>query len=303
MVRRYAPWTLLAVFYMAVGATLGAEPSVATKPADQQAGDQYIRLVYKDKVPVALETAIVRFVPDNGQHPGLTVDLVAAIHVADKSYFEELNRRFQTYDAVLYELVAPEGTRIPKGGRNVTNNPVSMLQNMMTKVLDLEFQLRGIDYTAKNFVHADLSPEQFAQSMERRGESMWTIMLRMMGYAMAQQSGNEKTSDAQLLMALLSKNRALKLKRVLAEQFDDLEGALDAIGGPDGSALISDRNEAALAVLRRQIDAGKKRIAIFYGGGHMPDMAERLEKDFHMKPVKTDWLVAWNMQNSKPDDK
>ena len=37
---------------------------------------------------------------------GVTVDLVAAIHIADKSFFRALDDSFSDYDAVLYELVA-----------------------------------------------------------------------------------------------------------------------------------------------------------------------------------------------------
>jgi hypothetical protein len=288
--------TLVGALGLSLCASARAEKADDGKPPGAEAKSQFVRLVRDGETPIALETAIVRFTPTDAEHPGLEVDLVAAVHVAEKSYYEELNRRFAQYDAVLYELVAPEGTRVPKGGGQVGNNPVSMLQNMMTNVLKLEFQLKGVDYTAKNFVHADLSPEQFARSMDRRGESVWTIMLRMMGYAMAKQGGAASDSDAQLLMALFDKNRSLALKRMMAEQFEDLEGALDAIGGPDGTALIADRNQAALKVLRQQIDAGKKRIAIFYGGGHMPDFEQRLQNDFGLVPGESQWLVAWDMK-------
>lgn len=260
----------------------------------------YLRLVRDQNVPVALETAIVRFVPQDGTHAGLTVDLVAAVHVAEKSYYEQLNRRFPDYDAVLYELVAPEGTRIPKGGGRVGNNPVSMLQNLMTQVLELEFQLRGVDYTPKNFVHADLSPEEFARSMEQHDETVWKLMLRMMGFAMARQGGASGSSDTEVLLALMDRHRALALKRIMSEQFEDLEGALDALEGPNGSALIGDRNQAALKVLEQQIDAGKKRIAIFYGGGHMPDFEKQLRERFHLAPGDTQWLVAWDMKSPAP---
>ena len=37
-----------------------------------------------------------------------------------------------------------------------------------------------IDYKKANFVHADMSPDEMAKSMKDRGESIWTIMLRMM---------------------------------------------------------------------------------------------------------------------------
>ena len=66
----------------------------------------------------------------------------------------------------------------------------------------------------------------------------------------------------------------------MAEQFEGMDGELSALEGPEGSTLISGRNEVALDGLRKQIAAGKRKIAIFYGGGHMADMQKRLEADF-----------------------
>ena len=224
------------------------------------------------------------------------VDLVAAVHVAEGSYYRQLNREFRKYDAVLYELVAPEGTKVPKGGGS-SGSPVSMLQNGLTKVLELEFQLKEIDYNRKNMVHADMSPEQFAESMRRRGESVFGMFLRMLGYAMARQNQEGGATDAQLLLALLDKNRALALKRVLAQQFEEMEGSLLAIEGPEGSTMISERNKVALKELRRQLDAGKRKIAIFYGAGHMPDFQKRLREEFDLVPASTRWIDAWNLKS------
>jgi len=250
--------------------------------------------------PLAMETAIVRYVPIDCSQTGPTVDLVAAVHIAEAGYYQKLNREFKNYDVVLYELVAPEGTRIPKGGGNRSNNPVSLIQRGMTDLLDLTFQLNQIDYTAKNFVHADLSAHQLAKAMDKRGESLWTMLFRSMGYAMAKQNKQAGgTSDMDLLMALLDKNRALALKRVMAEQFQDMKGMMKAMAGPNGSALIADRNQAALKVLKKEIAAGKKKIAIFYGAGHMADMEKRLRDDFALVPIQTRWLVAWNLTGEK----
>ncbi|OHB83894.1 MAG: hypothetical protein A2V98_21140 [Planctomycetes bacterium RBG_16_64_12] len=290
---------LVAVFYAAF---CGAAPADRSPEADQsqeanQEG-QFLRLVRDDDgSPVALEAAIVRFAPADRDRSGPTVDLVSAVHVAEKSYYEELNRLFEKYDVVLYELVAPEGTQIPKGGVEGGGSPVSMLQQGMTEMLELEFQLKGIDYTRQNLVHADMSPEEFAESMRRRGESPFQVFFRMLGYAMARQTQDPAGGgDFRLLLAFFDKNRALAIKRVLAEEFQDLEGSLSAIEGPEGSTLITDRNNVALGVLRKQIAAGKQRLAIFYGAGHMSNFGERLRADFGLKPVSTRWLVAWNLK-------
>ena len=102
-----------------------------------------------------------------------------------------------------------------------------------------------------------------------------------------------------LLMALFDKDRAMKLKRVVAEEFADMDVLMTAFNGPDGSTLITERNKAALAVLAKEIAAGKKKIAIFYGGGHMPDMEPRAIQDFHLKREGQQWLEAWNLRDKK----
>ncbi len=274
------------------------KPAGEKRSARKKANKTFLRLVRdKKKGPIALEAAIVRYVLQDGGKK-TTVDLVSAVHVAEKSYYDQLNREFAKYDAVLYELVAPKGTRIPKGGLPSGGSPISMLQSGMTEMLELEFQLEEIDYTRKNMVHADMSPTQFSESMQRRGESVFTMFLRMMGYAMARQSSGEGGStDMQLLMALFDKNRALALKRAMAEQFEDMEGTLGALDGPDGSTIISERNKVALSVLRKQIDSGKRKLAVFYGAGHMPDLEKRLRDDFGLERKKTRWLVAWDLKD------
>ena len=71
----------------------------------------------------------------------------------------------------------------------------------------------------------------------------------------------------------------MALKRVIANQLE-MNDTLAALEGPAGSTLISGRNKIALDVLRKQIAAGKRKIAIFYGGGHMPDMDKHLPRRF-----------------------
>jgi hypothetical protein len=113
-----------------------------------------------------------------------------------------------------------------------------------------------------------------------------------LGYALAKQGGG---GDAGLLLALLGKNRQLALKRVMAEQFEDLRTQAQVFDGPKGSTLISGRNKAALEVLRQQIAAGKRKLAIFYGAAHMPDMEKRLRQDFGLVPSSVRRLVAWDL--------
>lgn len=257
---------------------------------------RYLR-VRRDEAgePVALETAVTRFRGERGAGEAVVVDLVGVIHIGEKAYYERLNEMFASYDAVLYELVAPEGARaVPSERRGTT--ALHFLQNAMKNVLKLEFQLDHIDYAAPNMVHADMSPAEFSESMKARGESFFKMVMRMMRHAVtAQAEQQDVPSDMELLFALLANDRAYRLKRVMAEQFEHMERQLLAFNGPDGSTIITERNKKALRVLRDQLKRGERRLAIFYGAGHLPDMAERLEKDFGLKTDGQQWLVAWRI--------
>jgi hypothetical protein len=303
------PASLLGILALTCAAAgSGAEPAAqadrassapaAVRPAEKPSKGQFLRVVRDAQGRAeSLQTAIVRLAPQVAADRAIRVDLIAATHIADKSYYQQLNREFRKYDAVLYELVAPQGTRIPKGGRKTSDNPVSALQKGMKDLLALEFQLDQIDYTAKNMVHADMSPQQFAQSMRDRGESIWDVVGRMIAYAISRQnSGDDGATEAQLLFALFDKDRALILKRLLAEQFEDMEGVLIALEGPNGSTLLGQRNKTALAELRKQMAAGKREIAIFYGAAHMPDFQKRLAEDFGLRPVNVRWVSAWDLK-------
>lgn len=302
--RKFGPHMMFALAALAMFAAFAAAEAPAAKAAagkkaaaKKKDEPLFIRLLRdQEGTATALETSTVRYVATDDKRKGLIVDLIGVVHIGEKEYYEKLNEQFKQYDAVLYELVAPEGTRVPKGGAK-SKHPVGQLQQLMKNVLELDFQLDHIDYHQQNFQHADMSPEDFAKSMADRDESFLELFLKMMAQGMVQQSKKDgKSTDAELLLALFDRNRALALKRVFAEQFEDLDGAMGALSGPEGSTLVTERNKKALEVLEQDIDDGQQRLAIFYGAGHMPDMAERLEQEFGLKRQGEEhWLTAWNM--------
>ncbi len=266
-------------------------------------GGKFLRINRTDKgVVTSMETSIARYVPADATKKAPVVDLISAVHVGEKAYYQALDKAFENYDVVLYELVAPEGTRVPKGGGE-RRGVVSGIQGGMKDLLDLEFQLEQVDYTKKNLVHADMSPDQFSDAMKDRGESMMSMLFKMMGASMAMQSEMQAKgqggAEMEMLLALFDPtNRALKLKRAMAVQFENMDNLSLMFGGANGSTIIEGRNEAALEVLKKQIADGKQKIGIFYGGGHMPDLQKRLVKDFGLKFDKEEWLEAWSMPES-----
>ena len=64
---------------------------------------------------LGLQTAIVRFESDLPERRGCVVDLIGAVHIGEKGYYKALNKQFEDYDAVLYELWRRGNAACPRG--------------------------------------------------------------------------------------------------------------------------------------------------------------------------------------------
>ena len=251
------------------------------------------------RTAVSYDTAIAKFVNDDG----VVVHLIGVIHIGDKEYYEELNEIFKRYDAVLYELVAEEGARPERGAASSRENQsiLSAFQSGMGNALGLDFQLDHIDYHASNMIHADLSPEEFARRAAERGDLMQMFYRAILQSARGGQEArnNELRLQGRLLGSLFASDPSLSLRRLLAEEMtNQLDDAGWIIGG-EGSAIITDRNNAALDVLRREMQSGKRKIAIFYGAAHLPEFAKSLERDFQMRKTGIEWIIAWDLTRDR----
>lgn len=283
------------------------EAALANAAKDPKLGKDWVRMQYAaNGEALGMQTAIVRYVPaapaKNAKEKGLQVDLIGAVHVADVAYYNQLNDRFKQYDALLYELVAPEGTVVEKGRGTSNAHPIGAMQNLFKDVLGLDHQLELVDYTKPNFVHADMSPDEFAKAMKERNDSFLQMYFRLIGQAMAHQSemaAKGESSDFDLISALFAEDRPRKLKTVLGKQLSEVESLMVSFGGEDGSVIITDRNKKALEVLKKEIAKGDKKIGIFYGAGHLNDMDKRLRKDFGLEPQSITWVTAWDLKPKK----
>jgi hypothetical protein len=275
------------------------QPAATTKPASK-----YLRFVPDNQGGGVLQASVVTF----RNSTGVTVDLIGAVHIADAQFFHDLERTFPQYDALLYEMVSPKNY-VPV--RRPTSRPsasyrslgwVSMLQQFMKDKLDLTFQLDEIDYTKPNFVHADLDVETFLQMQTDRGETIFGLMLQQMLHEMMQPQADQPQLDlGDILLALGQPDQARQLKLLLAKQFDHIDEMIAGLGGPDGSVILTERNKAALKVLRERIALGDKKIGIFFGAAHLRGMEETMTHDMGFKQVgEPKWRTAWDMTTKAP---
>ena len=259
----------------------------------QQAESKFLRFVETGKRLGHVDTALTTYRLPNG----IEVALVAALHIADGAYYEALNQRFKSYDSVLYEMIKDE--KVSPQAISGSGHPISQIQIAMKSMLGLEFQLDGVDYGAKNFVHADMDPKTFSRLQSEKGENLFTLLLQSMLQERQMQlaGGVPGISPIEILLAFTQEDRAHALKWLFAQQLDQIEEMLSGIDkGMDGkgSVIVSARNQVALRVLWEQLRTRKRRVAIFYGAGHMPDLEAHLFARGFRK-VRHEWLRAWDL--------
>lgn len=279
---------ILGCLALALGLTSFSSVMAAQEPA------KFTRFVDEGLRQGRFETAITTY--EDGQ--GVRVDLVGVVHIGDKGYYRELQNRFRNYDALLYELIA-EANDVPQPNRR-SASWIGFLQRGMKDLLDLDFQLDAIDYTATNFVHADLDPATFTRLQHERGESIFTLFLKNAFRAWEKQSGRVASGStpelqlADLLSALLSGDSARSLKYLLAQELDDMERVISGLDEDGDSVILTERNKHAFSVLEAQIAAGRQNLALFYGAAHMPDLEQRLF-DRGFRRTNHVWLTAWQI--------
>lgn len=217
-----------------------------------------------------------------------------------------------------------------KSSRSRGFSILGFIQRQMARILTLDFQLDSLDYQSENWYHADLDFETFKLLQIERGESLFTFardMTLKSTKAMVQPEipedldpwrskllwasrvfpmplvglliiegicadvGGQASEYPELdALSRLDFGAAMKvfLAKRLTSEFTRVTADLES-----KSVIIGERNKAATEALQRAIDEGHNRIAILYGGGHMPDLGRRLREEFDLVPAQVQWFTAW----------
>lgn len=250
-----------------------------------RAGDSGFIRVDEDAKAARLQTGVTRYTKD-----GANVDLIGAVHIGDKAYYEALNQQFTKYEVVLFEMIGGEHINAqpaepePAEGEKAPPSPLAVLYGTIADGLALTGQVDHIDYTARNFLHADLTAEEFAEKQAERGESLFSFFL--------ESEKKSKSPDSLRLLYGLLMRRSDHLKLSIIHTLGAGDDQVAALAGDN--VIIGDRNVRCLEVLSRELAAGRKNVGIFYGAAHFPDMEKRLLADGFVRTNHA-WLTAWNV--------
>ncbi len=244
---------------------------------------EFIR-VEEDAKAARLQTAVTRY-----ERNGVKVDLIGAVHIGDKAYYDALNQRFTGHDALLFEMIGGENIRPgpqpePDPDEPARPNLLRLIYDGTARMLKLTGQVDHIDYHAANFVHADLSYREFEEMQAARGETI-------LDFALKTQEEATPPNPVKFVLGLVA-GRADLLKLSLIGTMGGGDDQIASLAGEN--VIISDRNARCLEVLDREIAAGRKNIGIFYGAAHFPDMERRLLEAGFTRTGQ-EWMTAWNV--------
>ena len=254
-----------------------------------------------DFLQVAVEDNEIHLQPaaTTYEKDGIAITLIGAVHLADHTYFQELNRRFQKFDALLYEMIGGEKMgeiqKKLRAGEVRDVSEVAKTYATIARFLKLATQKDEIEYGAKNFVHADLTAEEYQALREKGGEGLIEFVM-----GAADQTGLQDQATVEAITAALESGDAEKAKRLL---MPTVAGGDESFGGLMGpSLIITDRNEKCLHVLDGEITKGHRQIGIFYGAAHLPGLERELRKRGYKK-TRHEWINAWSVKNISDNTK
>ncbi|XP_061993410.1 uncharacterized protein LOC133711274 [Rosa rugosa] len=219
-----------------------------------------------------------------------------------------------------------------KSPRSRSFNILGCIQRQMARSLTLDFQLDCMDYESEKWYHADLDFETFKLLQDEKGESFFSFARDMTirsTKAMMQPEIPEDLDPWRSKLLWASRVLPMPLVGLLIiggvcadtgsrpSEFPELEALsrLDFGGAmkvflakrltseftqatadvEESSVIIGERNRAAMEALTKAIDDGHNRIAILYGGGHMPDLGRRLQ-ELDLIPSRAQWVTAWSIK-------
>ncbi len=256
-------------------------------------------------VPRRLETSVVRlegkFRADDGETRSVSVDLIGAIHLGEATYYERLNAEFKEYETVVFELVADKGfdaKDIAAAKKAESEGPASPLdviplfQQSLADALGFVNQTDGIDYAAPNLKRGDADADDFLVRLTTGGDIPRFFADSTLRSFFTSENGR---FEGWALAYFLAKDKRQTLRRLFADELARTE--LDVDPNARETALIHFRNEIAIEVAKKELEAGKTKIAVFYGAAHLDDLARRVEKTLiDPRRLEPRWITAWSME-------
>ena len=304
MGRAFLPLALLALL------TAGCTPT-AIDPRVPLKIEPVMKTVQTGPAAYELHLASRTLVPLSGQGP--KVRLVAAVHIAERDYYRQVQRILDGDAITLFEGVSNKKDDFKKQG---PERRPGVLYTKIADALGLISQYEGIDYRREHFHNADLTqgemlarlrgetlttpkpegPDQVLGAPAKQAEAKYQALTEVMN------GGGLTGVMANIGLAFIKHNPRLRATMLLGIIGTDPTASEQAmakqLGGESGRRIarliVEERNQEAVSGLRRFIGQRKtgETIALFYGAAHLEGIEDALIRRFGYVPESTEWLVA-----------
>ncbi|MGA0059322.1 MAG: hypothetical protein ACO3RU_07015 [Planctomycetota bacterium] len=275
------PWTAIRAVE-----TEGSPADALGIEAAEEPGDRpstYVRWV-REGDEQGLETGTARW---HHAETDTTVFLVGVVHIADRTYFGQLQRFLDSCDLVLFEGVGRGAASEEDIARLGT---MMQMQLSLRGALGLDFQKDCVDYDRPFWRNSDVPIDEVLAELQSRGAALPTDNPLVAGLAkmvlgMAASGGDRDPAYRESLKARVGPILA-KADEILSRP------AMDGMRG----AILEHRNAFVVEDLEREFAAGPRgrRIAVFYGAGHLPDLDDRLAQ-LGLRFEGAAWHRAWDV--------
>lgn len=250
-----------------------------------------------------LQTSVIELKSSSLQH---TILLVAAVHIGEKKYYEELTEILGKSDVVFFEGIIPGETarkkEKPKAQNLIQENSLEIesLNNIYKKYADemkLEQQTNSISLQ-KNWVHADITLDELNSMMKKKEitKADWDEF-----NAMESLEEQEIPEDIPSADAKTNSEIIIRLRKITAAKLLKAIHALN--GSPKKAEKVIEtvyyyRNEVAISkidpFLKHQTKVPEK-YSIFYGAAHMPHFLKTLTETYGYQITDVSWVTVWSL--------
>jgi hypothetical protein len=185
----------------------------------------------------------------------------------------------------------------PAGIEPATGERGEGLQTQLADALGLAFQLNALDYGGPGWRCSDMSIDQLQREMDARGLDFSLIEDSLAGSSLPAQIVRVLLGLVRFADAFLDGAVSDTVKVLLIELLGDestLELGFDQFGEGFTEVIVDLRDQVVIDDLKALIEVGTRAdsVAILYGAGHLPDLAQRLSSQLGYTRGEARWLRA-----------
>lgn len=170
------------------------------------------------------------------------------------------------------------------------------IQAQLATALGLAFQLEAMDYGRDRWICSDMAADELNRALAARDVDFAVLEGTLAGSSLPARIGKIMLGLMRALDKFVDNAISDTMKVMMIEMLGDPAMLDVGLGQMPGLAdvLIDERNQVVMDDLEVILAAHPeaKRVAIFYGAGHMPDLGERLQDQRGYEPADAKWLRA-----------